>query len=380
VSNRQETEQAKQPVQVLIRLWHARSGGHSEVHDETGSRAQMLVDDVLSSTLEATAVHRQEGYVSASGINHLGQILAASRALQEAFEGFRATSPSAKTTVSVVLDRPLPGESDTRPSSPSLELTSLLGITRPGQVLITQSFYKFLDGCQPLQLRSFPARAGAYEWLWTSGERLNQLQSDPDFRPTVVGEPRTVAKAAAIVQPRPASMVQGAPTVEAAETGSKRFHIGNLRPRYKVAAAVALAVAVGAGAALWTVDRPRQTKPTVLSDPRIRTLEKVPVSKKLETEIDSLGSEAANIHPSAPQIFTPPARVFDPPPPKPRQGCSIADSITAYLALAERNRNQGEYDAAIREYNQVLACDPGNRTARSGLARTLEQKQVNPSR
>jgi hypothetical protein len=363
---------------VLIRLWHTQSGVHSEIDKGPSARAQMLVDDVLTSTLEAIAIDRREGYVSASGINHLGRTLAATRALQEAFEGFHAAVPSAKTTLSVVLDRPLAGESDARLSNPSLELTSLLDITGPGQVLITQSFYKFVDGCQPLQLRSFPARAGAYEWLWTSGERLEQLLSDPDFRSRLLGEPRTVARAAVLVRPRSASTDHRARNVETAKTASNRFRNGTLGPRHKLAAAVALAAAIAAGAALWIVERPRKSTEIVRSIPRISAHKKV--LEKLETEIDPLGPEAANIHPSAPQIFTPSARVVDPRLPKPRQGCSIADQVTAYLALAERNRNQGEYDAAIREYDQVLACDPGNRTARSGLARTLEQKQVNTPR
>jgi hypothetical protein len=367
----QETEQGKQPVQVLIRLWHGRSNAHSEGNEDPGSLAQMLVEDVLGFTLEARTDLWRDGYVCASGINNLSRTLAASRALQEAFEGFRATVPSARTTISVVVDRPISGESGALPSSPSLELTSLLDITSPGQVLITQSFYKFVDSGQPLQLRSFPSRAGAYEWLWTSGERLDQLQSDPDFRPVLVGEPQVVSKRAAPAPAYPASTVHlRTPKAETSEAGSNRFHIGNLRPLHKVASAVALAVAVGVGT-WWHL------RPTSQSNQPARSVSPVVVPLKgLVTEIDQPGP-SANIPLSGESA----GRFIPRPRPEPktpvRQGCSIADQIPRYLAMAESSRNRGQCDDAIRQYNGVLACEPGNREARQGLERVLQDKRLN---
>jgi hypothetical protein len=356
---------------VLIRLWRARSSAHSEGSGDRGSRAQMLIEDVLGSTLEATTDHWREGYVCASGINNLSRTLAASRALQEAFEGFRPTVPSARTTISVVVDRPISGEPSALPSTPSLELTSLLDITSPGQVLITQSFYKFVDSGQPLQLRSFPARAGAYEWLWTSGERLDQLQSDPDFRPVLVGEPQLVAKRAAPAPAYPASTVHlRTPKAETSEAGSNRFHIGNSRPFHKVAAAVALALAFGAGA-WWHMRPTSQSNQPAGSVPPV-----VMPTKGLETEIDQPGP-SANIPLSreSPGSFLPRPR---PEPKTPvRQACSIADQIPRYLVMAESSRNRGQCDDAIRQYNVVLACEPGNRDARQGLERILQDKRLN---
>ena len=64
-------------------------------------------------------------------------------------------------------------------------------------------------------------------------------------------------------------------------------------------------------------------------------------------------------------------------PSKPARGrnCSLADSeIPSYLNLAERYRDSGKYESAIRNYNLVLGCQPGNRQAQAGL-RTAEEME-----
>jgi hypothetical protein len=63
-------------------------------------------------------------------------------------------------------------------------------------------------------------------------------------------------------------------------------------------------------------------------------------------------------------------------PSKPRgRNCSLDDGeIPSYLNLADRYRNSGKYDAAVRNYNLVLGCQPGNRQAQAGL-RTAEEME-----
>jgi hypothetical protein len=375
-ADEQEIGQGKQPVQALIRLWQARGTAHSEGNGDTGSRAQMLVEDVLGSTLEATTDPWREGYVCASGINNLSRTLAASRALQEAFEGFRATVPLARTTISVVIDRPGSGESGAPPSSPSLELTSLLDITSPGQVLITQSFYKSVGSGQALQLRSFPPRTGAYEWLWASDERLAQLQSDPYFQPTLVGEPRTEARRVLTPPSYPGSTVHlRRQSVEKSEGRSNNFHIGNLRPLHKISAALALALAVAVGVGTWWYMRPI-SRPTQPGRPSPTVVFPKGFPKGLETEMIPLGRNA-NIPLLAESTDSFIPKTHHEPKTQVRQGCSIADQIPRYLAMAESSRNRGQCDDAMRQYNGVLACEPGNREARQGLERVLQDKRFN---
>jgi tetratricopeptide (TPR) repeat protein len=46
----------------------------------------------------------------------------------------------------------------------------------------------------------------------------------------------------------------------------------------------------------------------------------------------------------------------------------IQSDIAKHLDRADRDRARGEYVDAIREYNAVLDCDPGDQRARTGLA------------
>jgi hypothetical protein len=57
--------------------------------------------------------------------------------------------------------------------------------------------------------------------------------------------------------------------------------------------------------------------------------------------------------------------------------CSIAGLIPNYLSLAETNRNRGQYEDAIRQYNEVLGCEPNNREAQDGLRRTKDAERLN---
>ena len=98
-----------------------------------------------------------------------------------------------------------PEEAQTAHASPSVEQKDLLDSAKPSQVLITQAFYKRIAHCQPLALRSFPARAGVYEFLWTSDERLNELQAEAEFMPTLVIESAQAAAPVNTVREHPAT-------------------------------------------------------------------------------------------------------------------------------------------------------------------------------
>ena len=61
-------------------------------------------------------------------------------------------------------------------------------MAKPSQVLITQAFYDRIALYQPA-LRSSTLRAGIYEFLWTSEQRLNELEAEAEFMPTLVQSP-----------------------------------------------------------------------------------------------------------------------------------------------------------------------------------------------
>jgi len=61
--------------------------------------------------------------------------------------------------------------------------------------------------------------------------------------------------------------------------------------------------------------------------------------------------------------------------------CDLTPSqVPGYLEMADRNRGQGRYSDAEREYGAVLACDSRNDRARSGLARARSAQAVHTSR
>jgi Flp pilus assembly protein TadD len=55
--------------------------------------------------------------------------------------------------------------------------------------------------------------------------------------------------------------------------------------------------------------------------------------------------------------------------------CSNIGDLSKLSALAEQNRQRGDYVAAEREFSRVLACDPKNAQARNGLDRTRQAKR-----
>src|SRR5580700_8079545 len=99
---------AEDHFEVVIRLRQPRGSQPSDAGLRL--RAQALLKDILMSRLELEAEINAHEYVHTRGFDDLGRALAASRALQVAFEGFRTAVPTARTNVSVVLDSSVPDE------------------------------------------------------------------------------------------------------------------------------------------------------------------------------------------------------------------------------------------------------------------------------
>ncbi len=93
---------AEDHFEVVIRLRQSTNGQPSD--STLRLRAQALLKDILMSRLELEAEINAHEYVHTRGFGDLGRALAASRALQLAFEGFRTGVPAARANVSVVLD------------------------------------------------------------------------------------------------------------------------------------------------------------------------------------------------------------------------------------------------------------------------------------
>jgi hypothetical protein len=120
----QPGQTAKERFELVIRL--QQSKGSQPEDAGLRLRAQALLKDILMSRLEVEAEINAHEYVHTQGFDDLGRALAASRALQVAFEGFRTVVPAARANVSLVLDSSMPDEAVSGQASLSVEQKDLL--------------------------------------------------------------------------------------------------------------------------------------------------------------------------------------------------------------------------------------------------------------
>lgn len=391
---------AEHHFELVIRLQPSRSNQPAD--GALRLRAQALVKDILMSRLEVDPEINAHGYVHTQGFTDLGRALAASRALQFAFEGFRNAVPSPPANIAVVLDSSTPEEAATEQAGPSVEQKELLASAKPSQVLITQAFYDRIADSQPA-LRSSP-RAGIYEYLWTSEQRLDKLQAEAEFVPTlvsgviqppaladtVVQQPvKTVAEPARREPPRaPAPQPQPRPRPEPAVADRESPQRLSGKRVFTVCSVVAVLIVIGYLAISNFVSKP--AKPVAQ-----RTS---PAHPALSTQAPPPTAPPNPVAPAAPPVVPADTKRISPAPPprskpksdaadqdalaqtSPKQAtkgrdCAIAGEVPEELKLADGYSSQGKYERAITAYQQVLACEPGNRQAQTGLrnAQTAEK-------
>jgi hypothetical protein len=378
---------AEDHFEVVIRLRQSRI---SQPSDATlRLRAQALLKDILMSRLEVEAEINAHEYVHTRGFGDLGRALAASRALQLAFEGFRSV-PGPRANVSVVLDSPAAEETASVHAGLSVEQKDLLDFAKPSQVLITQAFYDRIAHYQPA-LRSSPLRAGVYEFLWTGEQRLNELQAEAEFMPTLIQPLRAPDPVAeTIIVPA----VKSAPTSRWKEPDLTDVPAPEPEPvsddqaparwlSIPLALAICSAVLILCVIGYLVTSSHFGNKPT----PQIvRHAELPPAPAKAPPASDTPAVPTVGNPPKS----NPPVATGNPPgstvasdrgrppaqQPKPPRNCSIEVSdIPRYLGYAESNSSQGHYERAITEYNQVLGCQPGNRAAVDGLRRAQDAEK-----
>ena len=384
---------AEDHFEVVIRLRQSRI---SQPSDATlRLRAQALLKDILMSRLEVEAEINAHEYVHTRGFGDLGRALAASRALQVAFEGFRTVVPAARANVSVVLDSCAPDETVSAPAGPSVEQKDLLDFAKPSQVLITQAFYDRIALYQPA-LRSSPLRAGVYEFLWTSEQRLNELQAEAEFMPTLIQPPVAADPAADTIMVPAVKPVPGPrwkepdPTsVPAPEPVSDHQVPARWLSTPRILAmGGAVIVLCFIGYLVTSLLSGNRTKP---APQMTRKVEPAPVPQPPATAPPNTGVPKPAVG-DAHKVIPPPAMVK---PPKPAgavsdgaspsqptgsktrpRSCSIeVDEIPGYLNLAQSNSSKGHYERAISEYNLVLGCEPGNRPALDGLRKAEDAEK-----
>jgi tetratricopeptide (TPR) repeat protein len=383
---------AKDRFELVIRLQQSR--GNEPADTGLRLRAQALLKDILESRLEVEAEINAHEDVHTQGFDDLGRALAASRAMQVAFEGFRSAVSTARANVSVVLDSSLPDEGVSGQAGLSVEQKDLLDVAKPSQVLITQAFYDRIADYQPA-LRTFPLRAGVYEFLWTNEQRLDELQAEVALTPTLIQAPPAADFAETVIVP----VIKAPPPAPRwKEPDPKPLPVPILaiddppQARWLSTAKILMissvaAVLLVAGYLVYSNVLSKPARPEVANEEKSS-----PTPPPSPPMVQSGSKTEVPVKPSGPQHSPVPApistqkspvaapdhpAVVPSPASKPARGhnCSLDDGeIPSYLNLAERYRNSGKYDRAISNYNLVLGCQPGNRQAQAGL-RTAEEME-----
>jgi hypothetical protein len=107
----------------------------------------------------------------------------------------------------------------------------------------------------------------------------------------------------------------------------------------------------------------------------------LPVAEKAKTPA---GQSGQPVLPKSVAIKTPEPQPVQPPAPKvvevpqsSKSNCDLDSSqIGGALDQAEKSLARGKYDAAQRQFRDVLACEPGNSRARSGLERVRQAREA----
>ena len=375
-------------VKMAVRLWlpdQRRGLSDAEQKEISPAGLRELIEDVAAA--RRGKVQTSENQVHISGLESLTDALVLSRLLQHGVVGFRRRSGGVPVSVSIAIDlatsdaaRAESGNaSDGDPTQISHESVSLLKVSRPAQVLLTPDSYQRLSPIAGLPLRSFPARFGVYEYLWTDESKLEQLQFDPQLALELMtagttGTLPTSAVAASRTEILPSEPQNSLSPHPHRQSGMPaKFFRSPVALGSSAAAMVSLIAAGVILAHTFHRDRslppapprvitPREQPPapatqaTPQPEPVSATRQATTTAARPETEPAKPKKQSRSVH-SVPAVVTPPS--------------GDCDDLATLEQLAENNRVHADLTDARRQFERVLSCDPNNKAARTGLDKTI---------
>lgn len=376
-----------QPVRDLDPVHSGKQNGPATHREALAA----LMEDVI--TARHGTLVQNEGGIFSSDLKEPADAVVASRQIQFGVQGLR-TSRGEPTAVSIVLDfGALPGkakaaaqpgsesESAQEPPVTSLiahDVVTLLDQAKPAQVLLTHDLYQRLNDFGVLPTKAHPGRFGVFEYLWTSENRLEFLQAQPEL--TLAALPASVSSApdtrsTSVNAPASAAAGKAGDVHSNSQWQSRLGQLVATPKRSAVAGAVGLALLLllfGGIRAVFAPRKPRQvpaaaapaaTQSTlgIQASPVIAVPVPPPstIQPKSHTKNIAEGKDRKNQKTASPQQT-------------PTPSCVLSGDLSAYTSLAERRRVSGDYKDAARIFSQVLACEPENSAARLGLDRTLQ--------
>lgn len=339
----------------------------------------MLVEDVVGPS--CVPVESGSGYFYAAELSSPAEALVASRQLQFAMEGFRASRTAEPVAISIGIDtEPSVQEAGSDPGSGSeeSELLATMQSSRPAQILLTSSTRQQLASFTGLSLRAHSARAEVDEYLWTSAARLEELQADPAFNAALTPSISSDAPAPRLSsRSMPVEALDDEDKDRAMRTG---FRIAD----WPMVMAAVVFILILAGVLLLRHQRPKP--------------QAAPAFPRGDSALPEEKGEAAAAKPPSPPRTAPPLPVPMPAVPPDsgqdvpssrrrvhRQGeiakspavakadisrCALEGNTDSYVARAEYDRAAGQYQRAITLFREILECDPNNERAKVGLSRS----------
>ena len=421
-------------VVMVFRLWTsaAKEGEASRGEQTADLQAGLLafIEDVAAQKNAVLQNASTQPHIS--GFGQPCDALVIARRVEAGLRGFRAKSGASRVAVSIAIDSsgdataavasPEAGreaEDGSAPSNsptesapgPSHDLLALLKLSKPAQVLLTHDLCQRSVAVKSLPLKSFPARFGVYEYLWTSPEKLEVLQSEPQL--TLATVPVAPAKTEQAAQP--AEETAAVPVKNADEPNppiEKTMQIDEEEERDWKAMLRSPLAAVYAGLAVAVIGiatfvgvrlaRDSARHPVVVSAPEATiapAAATAPGSGAVTTAAQSTTPQPGSTPPggtatatgNAAPATTPETNPVAPPAHKPTRAvekhpaqpapssapCNLPGDVSRYVGLAEQARARGDYANAIRRFHEILACDPNNAAAQQGLNRAIQGEQQN---
>jgi len=378
-------------VEILVRVWTRNSESKRLQADEAGADqlgAIAFIEDVIASRNGVIVPAEDDLYVSI--LESPSEALVVSRQIQLGMQAFQNKAVKQPVSVSISInadtrsigtdDKHGEGNSDPVQSTatPNHDLLTLIRMSRPAQVLLTHDLFQQISSLKGLPLKPFQGRFGVFEYLWTSEEKLLELQSQQGHIAEVIEEAGPQSSSATLAD----SAIDYAPNAGVPLANPSSRWRRSLQSPWTIATLVTLFLAlVVAGGISYRMNRssaktqtrassassrlsPPHSNPPATAPDTPKTAGSSPVPSVVSTNKEKVPVKPKKQRQAAEKSDS------DSVTSEPKKACKVPEGeIKPMLQIAEQDRVNGRYAEAKRRFSEVHDCDPNNQTAIDGLRR-----------
>lgn len=398
---------------LFARLWTDAPRSHSDsVFGDNCSPAACLTSDLVKAS--AGVPIQSRGDVLVVGFQSIPSAISAARRLQWAIQGYSESPVLQGNSVALLIQSPAEVAGN--------DVPAILDQVAPGQILLSEKASQLLEN-----LPGFPLQATSdtrlRELLWRVQDDQATPASDEQFYAELLGMQGLEYQPPEQFAPAfpPADVL--APIEEshpAAGGAAGILELLRANPRWVMGGVAALAVLLGAltiprlfsgkpagpaSSSPTSSEAPAATSPVVpatssstangsqskgqgAAQGQDRNKKTAPVANSKSASVAQNSSNSKSNVPNVSWVHGKETIPVPPPvvvPAAPRQespaqrggNCDLdKGEIAGALGQAQRNLAKGKYDEAIRQFNNVLGCDPNNSSARDGIQRAKSAKEA----